>query len=73
MTPDSKSQPIGPAQLEFLMLLLPFAVAFTVILFGLCIAAIVSLATTGALFGWVIAGSIPLWASIVMWMAACLI
>ena len=73
MTPDSKSQPIRPAQLEFLMLLLPFAVAFTAILFGLCIAAIVSLATTGALFGWVIAGSIPLWASIVMWMAACLI
>jgi hypothetical protein len=73
MMPDTKSNSIRTAQLEFLMLLLPFAAAFTVILLGLCIAAIVSLATTGALFGWVPAGSIPLWASIVMWMAACLI
>jgi phage shock protein PspC (stress-responsive transcriptional regulator) len=47
-------------------LLIPFLALFNAILFCLCIAAIVSLATTGAIFGWVVAGSIPLWASILI-------
>src|SRR5260370_42006722 len=34
------------------------------ILFCVWVAAIASLATTGAIFGWVIGGSIPLWVSI---------
>jgi phage shock protein PspC (stress-responsive transcriptional regulator) len=49
-------------------LLIPFLAVFNAILFCACIAAIVSLATTGALFGWVIAGSIPLWVSILILM-----
>ena len=47
-------------------LLIPFLALFNAILFCLCIAAIASLATTGAIFGWVVAGSIPLWASILI-------
>ena len=46
-------------------LLIPFLAAFNAILICLCIAAIVSLATTGAIFGWAAAG-IPLWASILI-------
>jgi phage shock protein PspC (stress-responsive transcriptional regulator) len=46
-------------------LLIPFLAVFNAVLFCLCIAAIVSLATTGAIFGWVVAG-IPLWASILI-------
>jgi phage shock protein PspC (stress-responsive transcriptional regulator) len=49
-------------------LLIPFLAVFNALLFCLWIAAIVSLATTGAIFGWVIAGSIPLWASILILM-----
>jgi phage shock protein PspC (stress-responsive transcriptional regulator) len=47
-------------------LLIPFLALFNAILFCLCIAAIISLATTGAIFGWVVAASIPLWASILI-------
>jgi phage shock protein PspC (stress-responsive transcriptional regulator) len=47
-------------------LLIPFLAVFNALLFCLCIAAIVSLATTGAIFGWAIGGSIPLWASILI-------
>jgi phage shock protein PspC (stress-responsive transcriptional regulator) len=47
-------------------LLIPFLAVFNAVLFCLCIAAIVSLATTGGIFGWVVAGSIPLWASILI-------
>ena len=39
---------------------------FSAISFCLCVAAIVSLATTGAIFGWVVGGSIPVWASILI-------
>jgi hypothetical protein len=39
---------------------------FNALLFCLWIAAIVSLATTGAIFGWAIGGSIRLWASILI-------
>jgi phage shock protein PspC (stress-responsive transcriptional regulator) len=46
-------------------LLIPFLAFFNAVLFCVCIAAIVSLATTGAIFGWAIAG-IPLWASILI-------
>ena len=49
-------------------LLIPFLAVFNAVLFCLWIAAIVSLATTGAIFGWVIAGSIPLWVSILILM-----
>jgi len=73
MTSDTKSNPIRSAQLEFLILLIPCMGVFSVVLFCLCIAAIVSLATTGAVFGWAVAASIPLWASILIWMAASLI
>ena len=73
MMSDTKSSPIRGFQLEFLILLVPFTGIFSVVLFGLCIAAVVSLATTGAIFGWVVAGSIPLWASILIWIVACLI
>ena len=73
MMSDAKAHPIRSAQLELLILLIPFTGIFSVVLFCLCIAAIVSLATTGAIFGWAVAGSIPLWASILIWMAACLI
>jgi phage shock protein PspC (stress-responsive transcriptional regulator) len=47
-------------------LLIPFLAVFNALLFCLCIAAIVSLATTGAIFGWTVPGSIPLWASILI-------
>ncbi|HEY6620840.1 MAG TPA: PspC domain-containing protein [Steroidobacteraceae bacterium] len=47
-------------------LLIPFLAVFNAILFCACIAAIVSLATTGAIFGWVVA--IPLWVSILILM-----
>jgi phage shock protein PspC (stress-responsive transcriptional regulator) len=47
-------------------LLIPFLAVFNALLFCLWIAAIVSLATTGAIFGWVVAGSIPLWVSILI-------
>jgi hypothetical protein len=73
MMSDAKSNPIRSAQLEFLILLIPFTGIFTVVLFCLCIAVIVSLAMTGAVFGWAVAASMPLWASILLWMAACLI
>jgi phage shock protein PspC (stress-responsive transcriptional regulator) len=49
-------------------LLIPFLALFNAVLFCVWIAAIVSLATTGAIFGWVVAGSIPLWASILILM-----
>src|SRR6202789_1393438 len=49
-------------------LLIPFLAVFNALLFCLWIAAIISLATTGAIFGWVVAGSIPLWASILILM-----
>jgi phage shock protein PspC (stress-responsive transcriptional regulator) len=47
-------------------LLIPFLAVFNAVLFCAWIAAIVSLATTGAIFGWVVAGSIPLWVSILI-------
>jgi phage shock protein PspC (stress-responsive transcriptional regulator) len=49
-------------------LLIPFLAVFNALLFCAWIAAIVSLATTGAIFGWVVAGSIPLWVSILILM-----
>jgi phage shock protein PspC (stress-responsive transcriptional regulator) len=49
-------------------LLIPFLAVFNAILFCAWIAAIVSLATTGTIFGWVIAASIPLWVSILLLM-----
>jgi phage shock protein PspC (stress-responsive transcriptional regulator) len=49
-------------------LLIPFLAVFNAVLFCACVAAIVSLATTGAIFGWVVPGSIPLWASILILM-----
>ena len=49
-------------------LLIPFLAVFNALLFCVWIAAIVSLATTGAIFGWVVAGSIPLWVSILILM-----
>ena len=49
-------------------LLIPFLAVSNAILFCIWIAAIVSLATTGAIFGWVVAGSIPLWVSILILM-----
>lgn len=68
--PDTQANPIRNTQLELLVLLFPFAGVFSVALLCLCIAAIVSLAATGAIFGWVAVGSIPLWASILIWMVA---
>ncbi len=47
-------------------LLIPFLAVFNAVLFCVLIAAIVSLATTGAIFGWVVGGSIPLWVSILI-------
>src|ERR1700722_16847970 len=47
-------------------LLIPFLAVFNAVLFCACVAAIVSLATTGTIFGWVVAGSIPLWALILI-------
>jgi phage shock protein PspC (stress-responsive transcriptional regulator) len=49
-------------------LLIPFLAVFNALLFCLWIAATISLATTGAVFGWVVAGSIPLWVSILILM-----
>jgi phage shock protein PspC (stress-responsive transcriptional regulator) len=49
-------------------LLIPFLAVLNAMLFCAWIAAIVSLATTGAIFGWVIGGSIPLWVSILILM-----
>src|SRR6202050_5337127 len=49
-------------------LLIPFLAFFNAVLFCAWIAAIVSLATTGAIFGWAVAGSIPLWVSILILM-----
>jgi phage shock protein PspC (stress-responsive transcriptional regulator) len=49
-------------------LLIPFLAVFNAILFCVWIAAVVSLATTGAIFGWVVAGSVPLWVSILILM-----
>jgi phage shock protein PspC (stress-responsive transcriptional regulator) len=49
-------------------LLIPFLAVFNAALFCAFVAAIVSLATTGAIFGWVVGGSIPLWASILILM-----
>jgi phage shock protein PspC (stress-responsive transcriptional regulator) len=49
-------------------LLIPFLAVFNALLFCVWIAAIISLATTGAIFGWVVAGSIPLWVSILILM-----
>jgi phage shock protein PspC (stress-responsive transcriptional regulator) len=47
-------------------LLIPFLAVFSALLFCAWIAAVVSLATTGALFGWTVGDSIPLWASILI-------
>src|ERR1700730_3802022 len=47
-------------------LLIPFLAIFNALLFCVWIAAIVSVATTGAIFGWAVAGSIPLWVSILI-------
>jgi phage shock protein PspC (stress-responsive transcriptional regulator) len=47
-------------------LLIPFLALFNALLFCLWIAAIVSVATTGEIFGWAIAGSIPVWVSILI-------
>jgi phage shock protein PspC (stress-responsive transcriptional regulator) len=49
-------------------LLIPFLAVFNAVLFCAWVAAIVSLATTGTIFGWVVAGSIPLWVSILILM-----
>jgi phage shock protein PspC (stress-responsive transcriptional regulator) len=49
-------------------LLIPFLAVFNALLFCLWIAAIISLASTGAIFGWAIGNSIPLWASILILM-----
>jgi phage shock protein PspC (stress-responsive transcriptional regulator) len=47
-------------------LLIPFLALFNALLFCLWIAAIVSIATTGEIFGWAISGAIPLWVSILI-------
>jgi phage shock protein PspC (stress-responsive transcriptional regulator) len=47
-------------------LLIPFLAVLNALLFCVWIAAIISLATTGALFGWAVGNSIPLWASILI-------
>jgi phage shock protein PspC (stress-responsive transcriptional regulator) len=47
-------------------LLVPFLAVANAVIFCLWIAAIVSLATTGAIFGWAIPGSVPLWVSILI-------
>ncbi|HEY0803194.1 MAG TPA: PspC domain-containing protein [Steroidobacteraceae bacterium] len=49
-------------------LLIPFLAILNALLFCLWIAAIVSLATTGAIFGWKVAGTMPLWVSILILM-----
>jgi phage shock protein PspC (stress-responsive transcriptional regulator) len=47
-------------------LLIPFFAIAHVLLFCLLIATIFELATTGTVFGWVIAASVPMWASILV-------
>jgi phage shock protein PspC (stress-responsive transcriptional regulator) len=47
-------------------LLVPFLATVNALIFCLWIVAIVSLATTGTIFGWAIPGSMPLWASILI-------
>jgi phage shock protein PspC (stress-responsive transcriptional regulator) len=47
-------------------LLVPFLAAINALIFCLWIVAIVSLATTGTIFGWAVPGSMPLWASILI-------
>jgi hypothetical protein len=47
-------------------LLIPFLAILNALLFCLWIAAIVSLATTGGIFGWAVVGSLPLWAAILI-------
>jgi phage shock protein PspC (stress-responsive transcriptional regulator) len=47
-------------------LLIAFLVILSTVLFCLWIVALVSLATTGMIFGWTIPGSMPLWASILI-------
>jgi phage shock protein PspC (stress-responsive transcriptional regulator) len=47
-------------------LLIPFLAVFNALLLCLWIAAIVSLASTGAIFGWDIGGSVPLWFAILI-------
>jgi phage shock protein PspC (stress-responsive transcriptional regulator) len=49
-------------------LLIPFLAVLNALLFCLWIAAIVSLATTGGIFGWAVAGSVPLWVAILILM-----
>jgi phage shock protein PspC (stress-responsive transcriptional regulator) len=49
-------------------LLIPFLAVLNALLFCLWVAAIVSLATTGGIFGWAVAGSVPLWAAILILM-----
>jgi phage shock protein PspC (stress-responsive transcriptional regulator) len=49
-------------------LLIPFLAVLNALLFCLCIAAIVSLATTGGILGWAVAGSVPLWVAILILM-----
>ena len=73
MTSDMKITRIRETDLEILTLLIPFAGSFIVVLCGLCIAVIVSLATTGAIFGFALAGSIPWWVTVLIWMVDCLL
>jgi len=47
-------------------LLIPFLAIAHLLLFCLLIAAIYALATTGALFGWTVAGTVPIWAGILI-------
>ena len=49
-------------------LLIPFLAVFNALLLCLWIAAIVSLASTGAIFGWEVGGSVPLWFAILILM-----
>jgi phage shock protein PspC (stress-responsive transcriptional regulator) len=49
-------------------LLIPFLAVLNALLFCLWIAAIISLATTGGIFGWAVAGSVPLWVAILILM-----
>ena len=49
-------------------LLVPFLATINALMFCLWLVAIVSLATTGTIFGWAIPGSMPLWVSILILM-----
>jgi phage shock protein PspC (stress-responsive transcriptional regulator) len=49
-------------------LLIPFLAVFNALILCLWIAAIVSLASTGAIFGWDVGGSVPLWFAILILM-----